>query len=320
MHFILLGMLLFVGDRWYNQAEDIRVVAYPDQLEIAELSKQWLMTTGRKPGQADLQRMVRYELDQRILLQEALRLNIHYYDTVVRQRLLRDMRFMGDSEGQTDEQLLEQAYAMELHINDTVVKRRMMQAMESLFRSPGERVQPNDEQLSAIYTERLEEFTLPETRKVSHVFISRDRHAEQTEQRARGLFNSFSKDNVDLLTGRSSTDPFLSGLDFSHLSQRQLSRHFGDLFSEQVFKCEHSGWCGPIESPYGWHLVWTHETQGARPQSQEAVDKKLRYYFKRAEGDKALESKMNSLRDLYQVQGDPAQTAQKNDGSEGNES
>ncbi|MFK8019297.1 MAG: peptidylprolyl isomerase [Pseudomonadales bacterium] len=319
LHFVLLGILLFAADRWYNQAEDIRVVAYPDNLEIAELSKQWLMTTGRKPGQADLQRMVRYELDQRILLQEALRLNVHYYDTVVRQRLLRDMRFMGDSEGQTDEQLLEQAYAMELHVNDTVVKRRMMQAMESLFRSPGERVQPNAEQLAAIYAERIEEFTLPETRKVSHVFVSRDRHAEQTEQRARRLFNSFSKDNVDLLTGRTSTDPFLSGLDFSHLSQRQLSRHFGDLFSAKVFQCEYPGWCGPIESPYGWHLVWTHETQDARPQSQAAVDKKLRYYFKREEGDKALEAKMNSLRDLYEVQGDTRESATIDEGDELNE-
>lgn len=299
-----------------NQAEDIRVVDYPDAAEVSELRKQWLSSTGRPPSDGDLDRMISFELDQRILLQEALRLDLQYYDTVVRQRLLRDMRFMGDSEEQTDQQLLEQAYAMNLHLNDTVVKRRMMQAMESLFRSPGERLQASDDQLSSIYNERIEEFTLPETRQISHVFVSRDRHGDEAQGRASRMFNGFSKDDVGFATGKLSTDPFLSGLEFSLLSQRQLARHFGDTFAEKVFLCEGFGWCGPIESPYGWHLVWTHAQKEARPQPIDTVRKKLEYYFKREQGDQALERKMSELRQLYNVSGRPG-TGNESPGNSG---
>ncbi len=194
---------------------------------------------------------------------------------------------------------------MNLHLNDTVVKRRMMQAMESLFRSPGEQQHASEEQLEAIYQQRLEEFTLPETRQISHVFVSRDRHGDQVRDRAESLYQSFSKDNVDFKTGKLSTDPFLSGLEFSQLSRRQLARHFGDTFAEKVFQCEGMGWCGPIESPYGWHLVWTHAQKDARPQTKDAVRKKLEYYFKREQGDKALEEKMAALREQYDIVGQP---------------
>ncbi len=305
VHFWLLGCLLFAFDRWYNVPEDIRVIQYPDDAQISELRQQWMMTTGRAPTPADTEQMVQYELDQRILLNEALRFNLHYYDTVVQQRLLRDMRFMGDTEGQTDAQLLEQAYAMELHVNDTVAKRRLMQAMESIYRAPGENQVPTETELKAVYDERINEFTLPETRKISHVFVSRDRHKEKTEQRARELYAGFSRDEVDLAQARLSTDPFLSGLDFSHLSVRQLSRHFGDTFSRQVFECTGLAWCGPIESPYGWHLVWVHEQKPAKPQPFEAVEQKLAYYVKREKGDKALDARMSELRGLYQVSGGP---------------
>lgn len=309
VHFWLLGCLLFAFDRWYNVPEDIRVIQYPDDAQVSELRQQWMMTTGRAPTPADTEQMVQYELDQRILLSEALRLKLHFYDTVVQQRLLRDMRFMGDTEGQSDAQLLEQAYAMELHVNDTVAKRRLMQAMESIYRAPGENQVPTEAELRAVYDERIQEFTLPETRKISHVFVSRDRHREKSQERASVLYESFSRDEVDLATARLSTDPFLSGLDFSHLSVRQLSRHFGDTFSREVFKCADSPWCGPIESPYGWHLVWVHEKKPAKPQTFEAVQQKLAYYVKRKKGDKSLDERMTELRSLYQVSGGPEQAS-----------
>ncbi|MEM8499803.1 MAG: peptidyl-prolyl cis-trans isomerase [Pseudomonadota bacterium] len=311
VHFWLLGCLLFAFDRWYNVPEDIRVIEYPDDAQVSELRQQWMMTTGRAPSAADTAQMVQYELDQRILLNEALRFNLHFYDTVVQQRLLRDMRFMGDTEGQTDAQLLEQAYAMELHVNDTVAKRRLMQAMESIYRAPGENQVPAEAELKAVYDGRIKEFTLPETRKISHVFVSRDRHREKAEGQARELYERFSRDEVALEKARLSTDPFLSGLDFSHLSVRQLSRHFGDTFSREVFNCKEKPWCGPIESPYGWHLVWVHEQKPAKPQTFEAVQQKLVYYVKREKGDKALNDRMTELRDIYQVSGGPEQESEK---------
>ncbi len=305
LHFWLLGALLFIADRWVNQSEQVLTVAYPDSEQIAQLRQQWLMSTGRPPEPAELERMVQYELDQEILLSEALRLDLHLYDSVVQQRLLRDMRFMGGTEGLSEAEMLQQAYAMDLHINDTVVKRRLMQAMESIYRAPGEARKATRQELEQIYRDRLTEFTIPESRRMSHVFVSSDRHGADAAPRAQRLYDSFTRDQVGISKAQQSTDPFLSGLNFALLSARQLSRYFGQAFADDVFDCAGLGWCGPLASPYGWHLVFIHEQEEPREQSFEAVEDKLRYYFKREQGDLELEQTMQRLRMRYQVVGAP---------------
>lgn len=306
LHFLLLGCVLFYFDRQYNTVEEVLTVEWPEAEQIAELKSQWLRTTGRPASAQDLDRLIQYELDQSILLAEAVRYDLHRYDTVVQQRLLRDMRFMGDSEGMSDVDMLEQAYALNLHINDTVAKRRLVQAMESLLRAEGEAREPEPADLETIYQQRMEEFTLPESRQISHVFVSADKHRAETEERAQSLFKSFSVDEVPWEQAKMSGDPFLSGLQFSQLSERQLARHFGDRFASSVFTCTEPGWCGPFESPYGWHLVWLHGLKAAEPQTIEAVDSKLRYYYQRQQGDLTMEDAMVRLRARYEVVGKPS--------------
>ena len=77
--------------------------------------------------------MVAAELDRDMLFQRAIELDLHLYDTVVYQRLLRNMRFLQLGEGKTDQELYEEALSMRLHLGDEVVKRRLIQVMEQLM-------------------------------------------------------------------------------------------------------------------------------------------------------------------------------------------
>ena len=51
-------------------------------------------------------------------------------------------------------------------------------------------------------------------------------------------------------------DPFLLGKNFSIKTSRELSRSFGNQFSESIKNLEMKKWDGPISSEYGEHLVF----------------------------------------------------------------
>lgn len=302
LHFFVLGTLLYTVTISTAPPAAPPSVDYPSAERIALIKGEWLTSTGRAPDAATMQRLVQLELDQAMLFSEALRLNLHLRDRVVQQRLLRDMRFLGDSEGKSDAELLQQAYALNMHENDLVVKRRLVQAMESIYRAPGEAIEPTEQDLETIYQEKQQEFTLPASIEISHVFISGDKHGAEAEARAKDLYKSFALDQVLPEKALLSSDPFLSGNHFPYLSPRQLQKHFGESFANQAFACAAQSWCEPLTSPYGQHVVWVHGRKEPRLQTLDAVRDKLVYHFRRQQGDLAQAEKMKALRARYEVQ------------------
>jgi hypothetical protein len=305
LHFWLIGSLIFVVERSYFAPVSVREVAYPNDDQVAALASQWLQARGREASAADLLNMIQQEIDQSILLNEALRLNFHYQDSIVQQRLIRDMRFMQDDSTAGDVELLDQAYAMELHINDLVVRRRLIQMMENYLRASGENQSSTDHVLKERYLEQIESFTQPERLSFTHVFVSQDRHRAESLGRAEQLVKQFEEDELSPEIAVSQGDPFISGHRFSQISRQQIEREFGAEFGEQVFACSVTQWCGPIRSVYGWHGVWLGERLPAEPMSFESVRSKIEYEFRSESGNRNLEIEMAALRVQYQITGAP---------------
>ena len=90
-----------------------------------------------------------------MLFQEALRLELHLYDSVVQQRLIRNMRFLRLGEGKSDQELYRQALRMELHMGDEVVKRRLIQVMEQLLTVRNGISEPAEEEISAAVSRKV---------------------------------------------------------------------------------------------------------------------------------------------------------------------
>lgn len=296
LHFWLIGLTYYVLS--VPEAEPL-TVQYPDEASVTDLRSQWLRSTGRAPSDEQLEQLVQHRIDQEILLQEAIRLDLHLFDTVVQQRLLRDMRFMGE-EG-SDADMLQQAYAMQLHINDEVARRRLVQAMESILRASGEQEMPDDSALLALYEARADDFTLPAVQSFSHVFVSRDKHAANGGNKAAQMTQELRANASSADVAKSLSDPFLSGLAFNNLSQRQIARHFGDAFAAAAFECPTATWCGPVESAYGWHVLLVAHRESSLQQPMASVKDKLLYMARRQQGDQALADKMRLLREQYEV-------------------
>ena len=101
LHFILLG-LIFYKIQAAVFPEPRPVIGPLNDARVEALLQQWFATAGRAPTEKQKARMVTAELDRDMLFQRALELELHLYDTVVYQRLIRNMHFLQMGEGKSD--------------------------------------------------------------------------------------------------------------------------------------------------------------------------------------------------------------------------
>jgi hypothetical protein len=287
IHFILLGVLLFyIKGLLFPQPKPVIGPLNPARLEA--LQQQWLRATGRMPTPEQQARMVSSELDRDMLFQRALALDLHLYDTVVYQRLLRNMKFLGLAEGKTDQELFEQALEMRLHLGDEVVKRRLIQIMEQLVLLGNPPSAPTEEEIAAEFEERKEELRRPPRYSIEHVYLSREREAEVDEVAAKILEQGLGPEEA---------------LQFNAQTPDQLARNFGVAFVEnlQAAGPEAGHWIGPIRSTYGLHFVWVSEVEPGRDATLEEVRTQLVRDLESRARASALEEGIAALRQDYEV-------------------
>ena len=120
LHFLLIGSALFYLQESLFPAPRPTVGPLTEARREA-LRRQWFATTGRLPTEAQLSSMEASELDREVLYREALDLELHLFDPIVQQRLVRNMRFLKLDDGRDEEALLDDAMRMELYLGDEVV-------------------------------------------------------------------------------------------------------------------------------------------------------------------------------------------------------
>lgn len=297
VHFVLLGLLLF-----YLQGVVFPppkpVVGPISEARVDALVQQWFATTGRVPTQEQKARMIAAELDRDMLFQRALELDLHLYDTVIYQRLLRNMRFLDLEAGKSDEELYEMALDMRLHLGDEVVKRRMIQVMEQLLLAANPPGTPTEEELAAEFSERREELRRPPRYTIEHIYFNRERAGEVP-----AVIDKIEEQDLDPTEARKLSSPFLPGYRFSRQTPDQLARHFGAVFVRNLQSLEpRSGqWVGPVRSTYGLHYVWVEAVEPERAATLDEVRRQLlRDLESQARAD-ALRESIAALREQYVI-------------------
>lgn len=297
IHFIVLGSLLY-----YLQGvlfpEPKPAVGPLDPARIEALQKQWVAATGRLPAPEQLDRMVSAELDRDMLFQRALELELYLYDTVVYQRLLRNMSFLQLGEGMSEQEQYQQALDMRLHLGDEVIKRRMIQVMEQLLLGFSPPEAPTEVELQAEFESRREELRLPPRYSIEHVYFNAQREAE-----AEAAVAAINERQLDPAEALEFSSPFLPGYRFMRQSPDQLARHFGSAF---VANLEETGpspgaWVGPVRSTYGLHYVWVEAVEPGRDATLEEVRTRLLRDIESRKTAEALQRSVDAMRENYEV-------------------
>lgn len=297
IHFVVIGVLLFwLQGKLFPQPKP--VVGPLSKQRIEALQEQWFSTVGRPPSEEQMERMVDAELDRDMMFQRAVEMDLHLYDTVVYQRLLRNMHFLRLGEGMSDEELYEQALEMRLHLGDEVVKRRLIQIMEQLMLAGNPPAQPTEDELAAEFAARREELRRPPRYSIEHIYFNRERESEVDKVVATITEQALSPEEA-----RKLSSPFLPGYRFARQTPDQLARHFGAAF---VMNLEQAGpvagqWLGPIRSTYGQHYVFVSEMEPSREATLEEVQSLLQRDLESRARNEALRESIDRLREQYEV-------------------
>lgn len=264
LHFLLLGGLFYAFQSIGAPEEAEIPLVEVSRSAIEERIAVYRQQMGRAPTPEEAQSIQKQVVDEALWLQQAFAIGLHEVDSVVRQRLLLNMRFLeGESEA-TEAELIERAIELGMDRSDTVVQRRLIDRVQAILRA-GVRAQPPDEAtLTAHYDETAERWREPPLLDLSHVYLSRDRRGDATRADASALLDRVRREDLSAEAAIALGDPFLAGHRLRGASPNRIVARLGPTFADGVADAATGTWIGPIESAFGQHLVWIHDRVESR--------------------------------------------------------
>jgi len=237
VHFLVIGAVLF-GIYTFTQAGRATAASSKQiQLtveELAQLVLQFQSQWRRPPTPQELDRMVENKIQQEILYREAL--------------------------------------AMGLDKNDEIVKRRMAQKMQFLAEDVAAAREPTTAELKEWFEKNSASFAQPPRLSFRHLYFSPDRRgARAREDAAKALAKLAGEPEDSKLVG-SLADPFMFQDYYRDRAPEFLGKEFGPQFALAVAKLPPGSWQGPVESGFGWHLVFVDTVIPGRVPAFEEIE------------------------------------------------
>ena len=169
-----------------------------------------------------------------------------------------------------EEVLYREALAMGLDKDDVIVKRRMLQKMDFLAEDLSDLREPTHDELQAWFKNNAQRFAYPPRITFHHLYFSFDRRGVLTAEAAATALKQIAGKPADSPEVAALADPFMFRDYYADRSPDQVGSEFGDKFERSVFDLKPGSWLGPIESGFGWHLVFVDSlTPGRVPEFAE---------------------------------------------------
>ena len=200
-----------------------------------------------------------------------------------------------------EEILYREALALGLDKDDSIVKRRMAQKMQFLAEDVAASREPTSTELKSWFQENGEKFAMPGRISFRHLYFSPDRRGKQTRaDAARALARQETR----------SADRFMFADHYRDRTPEDLSKEFGPQFVQALQKLPTGSWQGPVESGYGWHLVYVDTLVPGRVPAFEEVEGEVKTAWLGEQKKLAWEKAYRDMRARYTVMlpGSPSPT------------
>jgi hypothetical protein len=300
LHFLVIGALLFGLRAASSRTPEIPVV-FLSRAEIEEQIAGYARQMRRPASESEAAAIERRMIDDAIWLEEARSLGLHRVDSVVRRRLVQNMRFLENDAGRSDEELFERALELEMDRSDPVVQRRLVDRVQAIVRA-GARSRPIEEtELDAHYRETLERWREPALLDLTHVYLSRDRRGPSAYDDAELLLAVLREAGTSPEEATSLGDPFLAGHRLRGASPMRIESRLGPAFESGVREAPVGRWNGPVESAFGVHLVWIHSREKSRIPPLDEIRQRVLDDRLEARARDALEAHVAGRREIVDV-------------------
>jgi hypothetical protein len=302
LHFAAIGaVLLLVHDLWIGNDEPATAARQPIVISAervhrmqADFADRW----GAPPTAAQLRALVNQVVEEEILYREARVLALDFGDASVRRRLLEKARAVSRDPNRTADELL--AEATDLGLDEDVVIQRLLATKMRLLLQQENAGGPIPETVIAEYRERHRDlFSQPRTVTLTHVFLRRGTGGGRTIGDAHVALTKLA--SLSPPAAEQLSDPFPLGSRLVAYTETQLTGRFGKSFADRVLALEPGDWAGPLESPYGLHLVRVEEQSPARLAPLEEVRHSIELALSKERAAQNLAHGLARLRELYDV-------------------
>jgi hypothetical protein len=230
VHFLLLGALLFLYFEWRGSGGPTSSRIVITPGLVEHLASGFGRTWQRPPTDAELKGLIDDYVKEEIATREAVGMGLDRDDTIIRRRLRQKLEFL----------------------------------VEDASSSP-----PTDAELRAWLDEHPQSFRAEPQLAFRQVYVSPERRGASAGKDAEKLLARLRAKGQDAPTdglGDASMLPSEQPL----MPLREVARSFGDDFAQELLTIEPGRWVGPVESPYGIHLVLVQQrVAGAAPELAE---------------------------------------------------
>jgi len=166
--------------------------------------------------------------------------------------------------------LYREALALGLDKDDTIVMRRMAQKMQFIAEDVGAAHEPSPSELRTWFAANRAKFALPGRITFRQLYFSPDTRGNHARDDAAHALTQLSGQPIDSKLAASLGDPLMLQDYYADRAPEQLAKDFGPVFAQAVFRSAPGTWRGPLESGFGWHLVFVDSiVPGREPEFEE---------------------------------------------------
>src|SRR5262245_6956126 len=200
-----------------------------------------------------------------------------------------------------EEILYREALALGLDKGDTIVKRRLAQKMEFLFEDVSALREPSPEELKTWFARNAERFAVPPRASFRHLYFSPDRRGSRAQEDATRALEKLHGKPAGAPEGPAVADRFMFQDYYGDRSFEEMAKVFGRRFAETLLQQQRDSWQGPIESGYGWHLVWVDSVTRGRVPTFEEVEAEARTEWTADQRVETRRRAYEAMRARYQI-------------------
>jgi parvulin-like peptidyl-prolyl isomerase len=266
LHFLLAGAVVFAAHAWLHPESVARDASHRIELtqdDLRQIAVGWLAQGRPAPTRDEMRSLVESKVREELLYREAL--------------------------------------ALGLDQGDTIVKRRLAQKMEFLFEDLSALREPTNAELEAWFAEHAAHFALPARATFRLLYFSPDRRGDRAREDATNALARLASAPGDAPAAAALADPFMFQDYYGDRSYDDVAKSFGPDFAEALFRQAPGAWRGPIQSGYGWHLVFVDSETPARTPAFEEVSADVRSAWIAAQREEIRERALADLETRYEI-------------------
>jgi peptidyl-prolyl cis-trans isomerase C len=266
LQFLLIGLALFVAYDILHPASNTKsesnlIVLTPDDFE--QLGVTWLAQGRPPPDSEQMKSLIELKVREEVLYREAL--------------------------------------ALGLDKDDEIVKRRLAQKMDFLAEGVSVNNDPPAETLRIWFKDNQQRFSLPPRVSFRHLYFSPDQRGEHSREDAVRVMAQLAGKPGNWEGAAALADPFMDQAYYGDRSIEDLAKLFGLNFAQDIAGLKPRSWQGPIESGYGWHLVFIDTVVPGRLPAFEEIEPEIKAEWIEDQRLEAKRKAYETMRARYQV-------------------